>query len=93
MSTTLEPRMQRGPWRNPVRCAAVALWCGFLGAVLNTLLLLALAPRMHAEDLLGIGALTSWFLLAWLIGLLPIGFALMLMAPPPAAGPPAAGPR
>lgn len=83
MSTTLEPRARRRPWRNPVRSAAVALWCGFLGAVLSTLQLLALAPRMHATDGLEMGALTGWFLLAWLISLLPVGFAMMLTASPP----------
>lgn len=83
MNSTLEPVTQRRPWRSPVRCGAVALWCSFLGAVLSTLLLLAAAPQTHMEDAYALDVLTRWFLLSWLIGLLPVGFAMMLVASPP----------
>jgi hypothetical protein len=64
---------------------AIALWTAFLGAALNLLagLLLLPAEATHALDW---HALSVLFLAGWLLTLVPVGLALMLALPLPAAG-------
>ncbi len=77
------PESYRPPrhWSRRARLISVALWCSFLGAVFNTLLLLVLSS--HGPIGAELGTLTLWFVLAWVIGVVPVSFAIVLLAPPP----------
>lgn len=56
-------------------------WSSFLGAVVTSLLLVLIAPRLEVDGI-GWHSLGHWFLLCWVGSLIPVGFALSLYTPP-----------
>lgn len=71
------------PWPTPLRLLAVSLWASFIGAALTTMLLVTVAPQLEHDGRFTWETLGLWFLLNWIVAMLPIGFGLVLFAPPP----------
>lgn len=69
---------RRSEWTPRQRFFAAAVWMGFLSAVLSTLLLLSQAPSLHVDGRLSLDLLGRWFLLSWLLALIPIAMAMKL---------------
>ncbi|WP_341918702.1 hypothetical protein [Hydrocarboniphaga effusa] len=70
---------RRNEWTPRQRFVAAAIWMGFLSAVLSTLLLLSQAPSLHVDGRLSLDLLGRWFLLSWLLALIPIAMAMKLV--------------
>ncbi|WP_139250251.1 hypothetical protein [Hydrocarboniphaga daqingensis] len=73
--------MSRRPAASSRWMLAIAGWSSFIGAVIVTMLLLVLAPRLNSEGF-SWALLGRWFLLCWLCCLVPVVCALSLAAPP-----------
>jgi hypothetical protein len=61
--------------------SAIVAWSSFIGAAVVTMLLLVLAPRLNSEGF-SWALLGRWFLLCWLVCLVPVICALSLASPP-----------
>jgi hypothetical protein len=65
---------RRNEWTPRQRFVAAAIWM-----VLSTLLLLSQAPSLHVDGRLSLDLLGRWFLLSWLLALIPIAMAMKLV--------------
>jgi len=83
------PPVPPRPWGARRRRVAVTLWCGFMSAVLSTIAGMVFGPQVFGlmDPAAGLGAITQWFLISWVVSLLPIAFAIKLADAPPSERP------
>jgi hypothetical protein len=75
-------RTTAAPWTIRRRRLAVVLWSGFFTAILSTALLLAFLPDLHPNAELSWDLLGRWFLMSWLLGIIPIAASAVLLHTP-----------